>query len=146
MEEVARRRRTFALEKPGEAYAEIRDLLERRLSYDEVEEGKYFHDIEEGRTRSEITAMEAMDNHSVVKLETYLFIDRSEKEMDIQVKAKVVTHYETSGYKGSLWYYAYRALYDKFLYGHLRSQYEEAAEEKVDTLLERIRQNVEAEA
>lgn len=46
VEEITRRRQTMAVEEPGSVYSEIRDLLERRMSFDEVTEDKYFHDVD----------------------------------------------------------------------------------------------------
>lgn len=144
VEEVARRRQTIELDNPESAYAEIRDLLERRMSFDEVKEEKYFHDVDSGTVRSKITTIEAFDKHSVEELEIFLVISPKSRELDLQVKGKIVTHYETEGWKGSLWYYAYRSLYDKFLYGSARHGFEHYIEEKMDELMERVRQNVEA--
>lgn len=131
------------IENPQEVYAELRDLLERRMSFDEVREEKYFHDVGEDRIRSRLTTEEWMDNVTREELEIYLYISKRDRELDIQVKGKLVTHYDLEGWKNSLWYYGYRALYDKFLYGHVRHGYEHAVEEKVDELLERVRQNIE---
>lgn len=144
VEEAVRRRQTLVVDDPGEAYAEIRDLLERRMGFDEVVEEKYFNDVEEGRIRSRIVTEEWMDNVTKEELEIYLYIDGKSRELDIQVKGKLETHYEVGGgWKDSLWYYAYTALYEKFLYGSVREGYEHAVEEKVDELFQRLRQSVE---
>ncbi len=144
VEEIRRQRSTFAVENPGSVYAEIRDLLERRMSFDKVTEEKYFHDVEEGRVRSHIVTIEFFDNVTREELEIYLTIDETSNELDILVKGKLVTEYDVDGWRDSVWYYAYRALYDKFLYGSVRHGYEPAVEEKIEELIERIRQNVEA--
>lgn len=144
VEEVARRRQTIELDDPEQAYPEIRDLLERRMSFDEVKEEKYFHDVDSGTVRSKIITVEGFDQHSREELEIFLVINPKSRELDLQVKGKIITEYETEGWKGSLWYYAYRALYDKFLYGSARHGFEELVEEKMDELMERVRQNVEA--
>lgn len=144
VEEVARRRQTIKLEDPEQAYPEIRDLLERRMAFDEVKEEKYFHDVDGGTVRSKIITVEGFDKNSREELEIFLVINPQSKELDLQVKGKVITHYETEGWKGSLWYYAYTALYDKFLYGSVRHGFEHYVEEKMDELMERVRQNAEA--
>ncbi|MFB6145692.1 MAG: hypothetical protein ABEJ99_04280 [Candidatus Nanohaloarchaea archaeon] len=144
VEEAVRRRQTLALENPAQAYPEIKDLLERRMSFDHVQEDKYFHDVDEGTIRSRLTTVEAFDRYTHEELEIYLVVSKKSRELDIQVKGKLVTSYQTDGYKDALWYYAYRALYDKFLYGEVRHGWEHAVEEKVEELLTRIRQNVEA--
>ncbi|MFB6214010.1 MAG: hypothetical protein ABEJ07_05605 [Candidatus Nanohaloarchaea archaeon] len=146
VEEIDRRRNTYAIDEPDRAYSEIRDLLDRRMHFDHVSEEKYFNDVEEKRIRSKIIAMEAFDNVTKEEHEIYITIDGQARELDIQVKSKLITHYPMEGWRNTLWYYAYRALYDKFLYGHVRHGYEPAVEEKLDELLHRIRQNVEANA
>lgn len=142
-EEVVRRRQTLAVENPGDVYPEIRDLLERRMSFEHVQEENYYHDIDEGTIRSKIVTSEGYDMYTVEKIEIFLVINPGSRELDLQVKAKLVTHYDFEGWKDTLWYYAYRALYDKFLYGEVRHGFEEPVEEKVEELLTRIRQNVE---
>lgn len=144
VEEAVRRRQTIALDNPQQAYPEIKDLLERRMAFDHVQEEKYFHDVDEGTVRSKIITVEAFDRYTHEELEIYLVINKQARELDIQVKGKIITEYDTEGYKDSLWYYAYRALYDKFLYGEVRHGFEHAVEDKVEELLTRVRQNVEA--
>lgn len=144
VEEVIRQKQTLGLEDPEKAYPELKDLLERRMSFDKVREDKYFHDIDTGTVRSRLIAVEHFDNKSREELEIFLFISKESNELDIQIKGKIITHYPTEGWKSTLWYYAYTALYDKFLYGSVRHEYEHAVEEKVEELVERIRQNVEA--
>jgi len=144
VEEVIRRRQTIAVEDPESVYSEVRDLLERRMSFDHVKEEKYFHDVEDGQTRSKIITEEEFDEQTKEVLEIFLTISPESKELDIQVKGKLVTEYDVEGWRDSMWYYAYRALYDKFLYGEVRHGFEEYVEEKVDEFLERTRQNVEA--
>jgi len=145
-EEITRRRQTIALDDPESVYPEIRDLLERRMSFDDVQEEKYFHDVEEGTIRSKIITTEYYDQHSREEIEIYLYISKRSRELDLQIKAKLITHYELEGWKGSLWYYAYRSLYEKFLYGKVRHEYVPAVEEKAEQLLQRVKDNVEARA
>lgn len=146
VEEVVRQRRTFSIKDPERAYPEIRDLLERRMSFDHVKEDQYFNDVDDGVVRSKIVTMEDMDTTSREEIEIYLNISKPQSELDIQVKGKLITAYEVEkGWKNNLFYYAYRALYDKFLYGTVRHGYEHAVEEKVSEMLHRIRENVEAE-
>lgn len=145
VEEVARRRVTIELDDPEQAYPEIRDLLERRMSFDEVVEDKYFHDVEDGTVRSRITTVEGYDMFTVEEIEIYLFISKNQRELDVQIKAKLVTTYpEKYSFQKTLWYYAYRSMYDKFLYGSVREEFEPAVEHKADELLQRIRDNLEA--
>ncbi|MBY6294023.1 hypothetical protein GLU60_01390 [Nanohaloarchaea archaeon H01] len=142
-EEVVRRRQTIAVEAPERVYSEIRDLLERRMSFDEVIEEKYYTDVEEGNVRSRLETVEGFDKHTIEQLEVFLVINKNSQEVDIQVKGKLVTEYPISGWKGNLWYYAYRALYEKFLYGEIRHEWEHEVEEKVEEFFERTRQTLE---
>jgi hypothetical protein len=65
--------------------------------------------------------------------------------MELQVKAMLVTEYpEKFSYQSTVWYYAYRSLYDKFLYGSVREGYEHAVEDKLENLMQRVRGTLEA--
>ena len=144
-EEVDRRRQNIKVEDPDRAYSELKDLLENRISLDDAHEEKYFNDIEKGQIRAEIEAFEAMDGFTTVQVELFVTIDKSVPEMDIQAKVKLVTNYPTEKpWQGTLWYYAYRSIYDKFLYGSVREGFEEPAEEKLDKIMMRVRDTLEA--
>ncbi|MFT4892577.1 MAG: hypothetical protein ACI8Z7_000357 [Candidatus Nanohaloarchaea archaeon] len=143
-EEVERKRQTIAVDHPERAYPEIRDLLERRMSFDHVTEEKYYTDVDEGNVRSKIVTEEEFDKHTAEVLEIFIVINKDSGELDIQIKGKLVTEYPVSGWKGNLWYYAYRALYEKFLYGEVRHEWEHAVEHKTEELLHRVRENLEA--
>lgn len=142
-EEVIRRKQTLALDDPERVYPEIRDLLERRMSFDSVSEEKYFHDVDTGVIRSKIVTVEYYDNKTREEIEIMLYISQDSRELDVQLKAKLVTSYPDEGWKNSLWYYAYTSLYEKFLYGEVRHEYVHAVEEKAEELMERLKQSVE---
>ena len=145
IEEAVRRRQTIEVEYPKEAYDEIKDLLEHRMGFDHVHEEKYYNDVDGDMIRVKIETVEAMDGETVEELEIFFKINKATGEVDIQVKGKLKTHYpEEYFWQESLWYYAYRSLYDKFLYGSVREGYEPAVEEKVDTLMTRLREALEA--
>jgi hypothetical protein len=144
IEEIGRRRQDIRLEDTDRAYAEIRDLLTSRISQDEVREEKYFNDVDTGKIRSKVILEEQMDKFTFEVHEIFIDINKQEKKANIQVKSKLKTEYPTEkDYQESLWYYAYRALFDKFLYGETRGGYEEDVEEKRDLIVERIRENLE---
>lgn len=142
-EEVARRRQTLKIRDPDRAYAELRDLLNHRLNLDHVHEEQYFNDVEEGIIRAKIKAEEGFDKHTAAKYNIFLTLDPTEEEMDIQIKGKLETEYPSERpWQQSLWYYAYRSLFDKFLYGSVREGYEHAADSKVDKILEDVREGI----
>ena len=144
IEEVGRRRQTLNLKNPESAYSELRDLLESRMSFDHVHEDKYYNDVEEGKVRARLTTVEGFDRFTVEELEIFLTIDPEKGEMDLQVKAKMITEYpENYSFQTTVWYYAYRSLYDKFLYGGVREGYEHAVEDKLETFMERVRETLE---
>lgn len=144
VEEAVRRRQTLKIKDIDTAYPELRDLLNSRIALDHVHEEKYYNDVEEGLIRAKIIAEEGFDKHTHAKYEIFLTIDPSKEEMDIQIKGKLETHYPSEKvWQGTLWYYAYRSLFDKFLYGSVREGYEHAAESKVDTIFERVRESLE---
>lgn len=144
VEEVTRRRETLALDNPERVYSEIRDLLERRMSFDDVREEKYFNDVDEGTIRSRIVTVEGYDKYTIEEIEIYVYISKQSRELDIQIKAKLVTEYDMEGWRDTLWYYAYRSIYEKFLYGKVRHEFEHGVEAKADELMQRIRSSVEA--
>ena len=144
IEEVGRRRQEIKLESAERAYAEIRDLLTSRISNDEVHEEKYFNDVDRGKIRSKVILEEQMDKFTFEIHEIYIDINKEERKANIQIKSKLKTEYPTEKkYQESLWYYAYRSLFDKFLYGETRGGYEEGVVEKRDMIVERLRDNLE---
>jgi hypothetical protein len=145
VEEVERRRQTIKLDHPDSAYSELRSLLNDKMSFDHVHEEKYFNDVEEGKIRAKIETEEGFDKFTEEELEVHITIDPDDREMDLQIKSKLVTHYpENYSYQSTVWYYAYRSLFDKFLYGSNRSGYEHSVEEKMEKLMTRIRETMEA--
>lgn len=143
-EEITRRRQTIELEDPEQAYAELRDLLSTRMSFDHVAEEKYFNDVDEGIVRARVETTEHFDRYSRELLELYIKIDKNKGELDLQIKGLIITEYpENYGYQQTLWYYAYRSLFDKFLYGEVRHGYIPAVEEKTDTVMQRVRDLLE---
>lgn len=143
-EEVARKRQTIEVEDADQAYPELRDLLINRLSFDHVSEEKYFNDVEEGEIRTKIETEEEHDKYTHEELEIYFQMDKATGKADIQIKAILVTEYpDDHFYQDTIWYYGYRSLFDKFLYGEVRHGYVPDAEEKADTVLSRIRETIE---
>ena len=56
----------------------------------------------------------------------------------------MITSYPTEkNYQQSLWYYAYRSLFDKFIYGEARGGYEHAIEDDLDQLMRLVREDLE---
>ncbi len=144
VEEVERRRQTVVVEDPDSAYSELRGLLDSKMSFDHVVEEKYFNDVDEGKIRARITTEEGFDKFTAEELEIHVTITPEKNELDLQVKAKLITNYpEKFSYQKTIWYYAYRSLFDKFLYGGVRHGYEHAVEGKMETLMERIRETME---
>jgi len=142
-EEVVRRRETLAVDSDS-VYPEIRDLIERRMDFDHVSEEKYYHDTETGTVRSRLRAEQGLDEYTEAEYMIYAVVSPS-KELDIQVKGKLITDYSFPNRREAIWYYAYRTLYDKFLYGNVRHGFRPAVEEKTDELITRIKQSVEAD-
>jgi len=141
---LGRRRQEIKLQHVDRAYSEIRDLLTNRISQDEVHEEKYFNDVDTGKIRSKVVMEEQQDKFTFEVHEIFIDINKEERKANIQIKSKLKTEYPTEkDYQTSLWYYAYRALFDKFLYGETRGGYEEDVEEKRDLIIEKLRENLE---
>lgn len=133
------------VEHPQQAYSEMRDLLENRMAFDHVEEEKYYNDVDGDMIRTKISTVEFLDGETAEELDIYFKINKASGEVDVQVKGRLKTHYpEDYSWQKTIWYYAYRSLYDKFLYGGVREGYEPLVEEKVETLMTRLRETLEA--
>lgn len=144
-EEVARRRQTIKLKDPGNAYSELRDLLEEKMSFSGVHEDKYINDVDEGKVQAHISTESSYDKFTGEKIDIYVTIDAEKGEMDFHAKAKLVTEYpEKYPHHETVWYYGYRSLFDKFLYGSVREGYKPAVDEKLETLMTRLRETLEA--
>jgi hypothetical protein len=144
-EEVARRRQTLKVEDIDTAYSELRDLLNTRVNVDSVHEEKYYNDVEEGLIRARIRCEDGWGKYSEAVFKIFLSLNPSRSEMDIQIKSKLVTEYpDERPWQDSLWYYAYRSIFEKFLYGTVREGYEEDIEEQTDKILRRVRETLEA--
>lgn len=134
------------IDDPDRAYSELRDLMNSRMSLDDAHEVKYFNDIEKGQIRARIDAFAEMDKFTKVDLEIYVTIDKQKMELDMQVKSKLETEYPADKpWQGTLWYYAYRSIFDKFLYGSVREGFEEGAEDKLDEVMQRTREVMETQ-
>lgn len=144
-EEVARRRLTLKIEDPEEVYSSLKMLLEDRMKFSSVNEEKYYNDVDGRNIRAKIVTIFGMDHLTHENMEIFLHIDRETSEADIQLKAKLITSYPTEkSWQDSLLYYGYRSLYDKFLYGETREGYEHAVDERIDMLMEYIKDDLEA--
>ncbi|MFB6204246.1 MAG: hypothetical protein ABEJ75_01235 [Candidatus Nanohaloarchaea archaeon] len=144
VEEIGRRRLTLETGEPENAYSELRELLEDRMKFSSVHEEKYYNDVDGRNLRAKIVTTFGMDKYTHEEYEIYFHVDREKSEVDIQVKAKLVTNYpEEKGYQQTLWYYAYRSLFDKFLYGEVRHGYVSAVEERLDDMVENLRTALE---
>lgn len=127
------------------AYSELRDLLNTRVNVDSVHEEKYYNDVEEGLIRARIRCEDGWGKYSEAVFKIFLTLNPSRSEMDIQIKSKLVTEYpDERPWQDSLWYYAYRSIFEKFLYGTVREGYEEDIEEQTDKILRRVRETLEA--
>lgn len=144
-EEVARRQQTLKIERPERAYEELRDLLEDRISFGSVHEDKYFNDVDKGVIRARLNTSDTYDKFTSEQMKIYLTIDSEKNELDIQIKAMLVTNYpEKHGFQKTVWYYAYRSLFDKFLYGKVRHGYTGSVEDKLENLMDILRETFEA--
>lgn len=135
-EDVVVRRRSYDVEDSYNVYPEIRDLLNEKMSFDDVNEVKTFTEVEEGQKRAKIETLEVYDNFFMEELEILLTIKPG--SVQIEVKAELVANYDFSGWRDNIIYYGYRALFHKFIGIKNQHSYEEAIEEKVDQLFRNL--------
>lgn len=141
VEEVHRARQEIEVKRPDSALKEFKDLLEHEFSHVEEEKHVKKPDEETGRFVTE----RHMDQFTHEELEIFISVNYSEAEISLQIKGKLLTHYpEDYIHQKTVWYYAYRTLYDKFLYGNAREGFIPNVEEKTEELLKKTRQRLEA--
>lgn len=133
VEDIATRKKEFHVDNPQEAYSELKALLEDKISFDHVSEEKYYNDVETGKIRTKIETEEVYDEHSVEELE--IFVTISESSLKIEIKAMLVAVYSGSGWRDSIVYYGYRALFHRLIGMKNHEEYEEAIKDKVEKIL-----------
>lgn len=136
-EEVGRKTSTVDVADWEEAYLEIKDVLENRFFFDEVEEERFRHHKDKGLIVSKINAIEEMDRFTDIELTFVVTIDILEQggrhaTVTIDSKGEVVTEYpESSSWQKSPLYYALRSFWDKLVYGWSRGKYKDHADEQL---------------
>ncbi len=134
-DEVGRKTSTVDVADWEDAYMEIKDLLENRFFFEEVEEERFRHHKDKGLIVSKINALEEKDKFTEIELTFVVTIDILEEgskraTVTIDSKAEVITEYpEGSTWQRSPLYYALRSLWDKLVYGWARGKYVEEGEE-----------------
>ena len=130
------REREYHVEYPEDAYSELRNLLENKISFDVITEDKYFNDVDRGVIRARIETLEVYDNHSQEELE--IFVTIKNNTLKIELKAMLVGTYDDSGWRNNIAYYGFAALFHRYLGIKNHSAYEEAIEGKVDKIFRNI--------
>ncbi len=133
-EEAGRKTTTIDVSDWELAYSEVKDLLEKRFMFDRVEEEKFRHHVERGLIISKINCYNEMDDFTVLEITLVLNIttdnpEGSSASVTIDSKGEVVTKYSNSSGTRSVWYYAFRSVYDKLVYGWARGKWKEDARE-----------------
>lgn len=138
-EEVGRRTSTVDVADWEQAYMEIKDVLENRFFFEEVEEERFRHHKDKGLIVSKVNAIEEKDDFTEIELTFVITIDILEQgskraTVTIDSKAEVITEYpEGSSWQRSPLYYALRSFWDKLVYQWSREKWkEEGAELLVD--------------
>lgn len=136
IEDVVSRKNEFHVEDTSKAYSEIRDLLDNKLSFDDVNEVKYFNDVDTGTVRAKIETLEVYDDYYSERLE--IFITIKENLLKIEVKGMLTASYDTTGWKDNIAYYGYRAIFHRLIGIKNEHSYESFVEDKVDQLLRNL--------
>jgi hypothetical protein len=134
-DEVGRKTSTVDVADWEDAYMEIKDLLENRFFFEEVEEERFRHHKDKGLIVSKINAIEEEDKFTEIELTFVVTIDILEEgspraTVTIDSKAEVITEYpEHSAWQRSPLYYALRSIWDKLVYVWARGKYTDEGEE-----------------
>lgn len=136
-EEVGRKTSTVDVADWEDAYMEVKDILEGRFFFEEVEEERFRHHKDKGLIVSKINAIEELDKFSELEITLVLTIDILEEgskraTLTIDSKGEVITEYpEDSAWQRSPMYYALRSIWDKLVYGWSREKWKDEGEEKL---------------
>jgi len=134
-DEVGRKTSTVDVADWEEAYREIKDILENRFFFEEVEEERFRHHKDKGIVVSKVNAIEELDKFTEIELTFVVTIDILEQgsnraTITLDSKAEVITEYpEDSAWQQSPLYYALRSIWDKLVYGWARGKWTDEAEE-----------------
>ncbi|MDY6761523.1 MAG: hypothetical protein SVY41_00570 [Candidatus Nanohaloarchaea archaeon] len=133
-EEIGHRTATAEVADWEDAYAEVKDILERRFMFDRVEEESFKHHKDKGIVVSKVNCYDERDRNTEIEITVVLTIDIDEGAksgtVTLDSKGEVVTRYpEESSWQRSPLYYALRSIWDKLLYGWVRGRYEDEARE-----------------
>ncbi len=143
-EEAGRKTTTVDVSDWEVAYREVKDLLENRFVFDRVEEEKFRHHVERGLIISKINCYNEMDDFTVVEITIVLNITKDDPKglsasVTVDSKGEVVTKYSNSSGTRSVWYYAFRSVYDKLVYGWARGKWKDDARELLNEIHSELR-------
>lgn len=134
-EEVGRKTSTVEVVDWEQAYREIKNLLENRFFFHRVEEEKFRHHVERGLVITKINCFREVDDYTTLEITMVLTINQEGPEdksasVTIDSKGEVVTRYpEENWFTRTVWYYALRSIWDKFIYGWARGKWKDEAEQ-----------------
>ena len=145
-EEIERRRVNIDIEEdPRTAYDQFKHMLEHKKLFESIEETEYYINEQENVLRAKLIAEEHIDNFTEEKIHIHFKTTEHRSEAQVQIKGVLVTEYpQTWRYQKTLWYYAYRSLYDKFLYGNVRAGYEPVIDDKIEKIIKNLKEEIEA--
>lgn len=131
-EEVGRKTSSIEVEDWERAYKEIKTILENRFLFDRVEEEKFRHHVERGLIISKVSCYMEMDDFTNIEVTLMLNIHQDDEGLGavitVDSKGEIVTKYpDKNGNQRSVWYYAFRSIWDKFVYGGARQKWKDDA-------------------
>lgn len=136
-ESVGNKTSTVDVEDWEEAYMEVKNILEHRFHFEEVNEKRFRHHKDKGLVVSRIEANHEMDRYTEIEITIVLTIDLLEQgsnraSITVDTKGLVVTRYpEGSSWQRSPLYFALRSIWDKLVYGWARGRWKDEGREMV---------------
>jgi len=138
-EEVGRRQKTIKIEDTTSIYSRFKQFLQTQMQYEKVIENEYRENVEKENIVAEIETKKQIHKFTSEIIKIKLEIDSEESELTIKIKSFVETSYpEDHIHQKTIWYYMYRSVYDKFLYGSVRQRYTSDIEDNLENLVEEI--------
>lgn len=138
---------------PQDAYNEIVDILVMRNNFgkNDIREQKYEHEMHEDSEviRAEIRAYKPKDRFSYIYIKTNMKIEMRPTEneeydyvgdLEVRSTGKVRTEYpQKSAFQRSILWHAFRAFYEKVLYGDVRQNYMNECDEYMRVLRDELK-------
>ncbi len=135
-EEIGRNKTEFRAEDWHIAYNYIKNTINKRFDFDEIEEDIFIFNEEGSTAHFEINLFKYFDQYTFIEIGFETDINTETNDIAIEQEGVLKTTYpENTPFQKSLFYYFLRTVWEKLYYGKVRQQYKTQCKQ----LLQQIR-------